>query len=139
MTIQEHIRRSFALQTMMATIGAELTGIGQGTVEITAPLSPAFLQHNGYGHAGLTFTLGDTSAGLAAMTFLTTDQAVVTSEISTHLLAPASGSHLIARGRVIKPGKRLIVVTSDVYAVTDGSERHVATLTGTMVPVVLDR
>ncbi len=138
MTIEDHIRRGFALQSMMKTIGAELTAVGEGTVEITAPLSPGFLQHNGFGHAGLTFTLGDTAAGCAAMTLLGTDQAVVTSEIGVHLLSPAIGDVLIARGKVIKPGRRQIVSSSDVFALKDGVEKHIATLTGTMVPIALD-
>jgi len=133
----EHIRRVFALQSTMQTIGAELGAMGRGQAEITAPLSKAFLQHNGYGHAALTFALGDTSAGCAAITLLEPGLGVVTSEISTHLLAPAIGDRLIARGRVIKPGKRMIVATSDVFALRDGVETHIATLTGTMVPVPL--
>lgn len=137
MDIEQHLRRTFEMQSMMKTLGAKLVSVGQGTSEITAPLAPAFLQHNGFGHAGLTFSLGDTAAGLAAMTMLGTDQGVVTSEIGTHLLAPAIGERLIARGRIVKPGKRLIVVASDVYAVKDGAERHVAMLTGTMVPIPL--
>ncbi|MGH1415665.1 MAG: PaaI family thioesterase [Pelagimonas sp.] len=138
MTIEDHIRRGFAMQSMMKTIGAKLTHVGEGTVEITAPLSPGFLQHNGFGHAGLTFTLGDTAAGCAAMTLLGTDQAVVTSEIGVHLLSPAMGDLLIARGKVIKPGRRQIVSSSDVFAVKGGTEKHIATLTGTMVPIGLE-
>lgn len=138
MDIETHIRRGFALQSMMTTIGAELTSVGEGTVEITAPLSPGFLQHNGFGHAGLTFTLGDTAAGCAAMTLLGTDQAVVTSEIGIHLLSPAIGDSLIARGKVIKPGRRQIVSSSDVFVIKNGVEKHIATLTGTMVPIALD-
>ncbi|MCT4556049.1 MAG: PaaI family thioesterase [Pelagimonas sp.] len=135
MTREEHIRRGFAQQSMMATIGAELTFVGEGRAEITAPLSKGFLQHNGFGHAGLTFTLGDTAAGFAAMTLMGLDQAVVTSEIGVHLLSPAVGDLLIARGQVIKPGRRQIVSAADVYAVTDGAEKHIARLTGTMVPI----
>ncbi len=54
MSIEERIRSGFDLQSMMKTIDAELTHVGTGTVELTAPLSAAFLQHNGFGHAGLT-------------------------------------------------------------------------------------
>lgn len=138
MDIEEHIRHGFAMQSMMKTIGATLTDVGKGTVEITAPLSEGFLQHNGFGHAGLTFTLGDTAAGCAAMTLLPTTQAVVTSEIGVHLLSPAIADLLIARGKVIKAGRRQIVSSADVFAVTDGIEKHIATLTGTMVPIALD-
>jgi acyl-coenzyme A thioesterase PaaI-like protein len=63
------------------------------------------------------------------------DQEVVTSEMKIHLLAPARGTSLIARGNVVKGGRRLVIVTADVFAVEDGQETHVAMLSGTMVPV----
>ena len=59
----------------------------------------------------------------------------MTSEMRIHLLAPARGDRLIARGRVVRPGRRLLVVTADVYAEAGGTETHVALLTGTMIPV----
>lgn len=132
------IQAILASQTMLQTIGASVRAVGKGTVELEAPISEGFKQHNGFGHAGLTFTLGDTAAGGAAMTVLDDEHAVLTSEIGIHLLAPARGDTLIARGKVIKPGRRLIIVTSDVYAVDNGVETHIATLSGTMVPVKMD-
>lgn len=122
---------------MMATLGARLIETGAGTATITAPILPGAMQQQGFGHAGLTFSIGDSAAGYAALTLLPETQEVVTSEIKINLLAPAMGDRLIARGRVIKPGRRLIVVTSDVYAETNGTERHIACLMGTMVPVEL--
>ncbi|SIS59859.1 uncharacterized domain 1-containing protein [Roseivivax lentus] len=129
------IRASFARQSMMTSLGAELIAIAEGAVEIGAPIGADFLQQQGFAHAGLTFALGDSAAGYSALSLLPEDREVVTSEIGIHLLAPARGNRLIARGRVVKPGRRLIVVASDVYAVSEGREVHVATLQGTMVPV----
>ena len=60
---------------------------------------------------------------------------VVTAEIKINLLAPAKGDYLLAKGRVIKPGRRLVVVASDVFAVTGDQETLIAVLQGTMVPV----
>lgn len=137
MSIIPRIQASFDRQSMMATLGARLIETGAGTATITAPILPGAMQQQGFGHAGLTFSIGDSAAGYAALTQLPETQEVVTSEIKINLLAPAMGDRLIARGRVIKPGRRLIVVTSDVYAETNGTERHIACLMGTMVPVEL--
>ena len=63
------------------------------------------------------------------------DQEVLTTEMKINLLAPGAGDRLIARGRVIKPGRRVMVVQSDVFALKDGQERHIALLTGSMMPV----
>ena len=129
------IHTSFAAQSMMATLGAELSEVTSGRIRITAPILPGARQQQGFGHAGLTFSLGDSAAGYAALTQLPLEWEVVTAEIKINLLAPARGELLIATGRVIKPGKRLCVVASEVHAVHEGAETLIAVLQGTMVPV----
>ena len=132
---RQRIFDSFAAQSMMATLGAELDEVGEGHVRITAPILPGARQQQGFGHAGLTFSIGDSAAGYAALTLLPLDMEVVTAEIKVNLLAPAIGERLIATGRVIKPGRRLCVVTSEVHAEREGATTLIAILQGTMVPV----
>lgn len=131
----DRIAQSFAAQTMMATFGAELAEVSKGAATITAPILPGARQQQGFGHAGLTFSIGDSAAGYAALSMLPLDMEVVTSEIKINLLAPARGALLKAKGRVVKPGRRLCVVTSEVFAVDQGVETLIAILQGTMVPV----
>lgn len=133
--IQPRCQASFDRQAMMATLGARLRSCDAGACEIEAPVLDLATQQHGFGHAGLTFSIGDSAMGYAALSILPEDREVVTSEIKTNLLAPARGDLLIARGRVVRPGRRLIVVLGEVFAVTDGAERQIALLTGTMVPV----
>ncbi len=133
----DRIRDSFAAQSMMRTLGAELSHIAEASVHIKAPILAGSLQQQGFGHAGLTFAIGDSAAGYAALTTMPLDQEVVTAEIKINLLAPAQGDYLVAKGRIIKPGRRLIVVASDVFAISAGKERLIAVLQGTMVPVPL--
>ena len=129
------IRDSFARQTMMATLGADLVELGAGTARIDAPILDTSLQQHGYGHAALTFAIGDSAAGYAALTTMGDSAEVLTAEMKINLLRPCAGDRLIARGRVIKPGKRLVVVQASVHAVTDGIEKEIALLQGTMIPV----
>jgi uncharacterized protein (TIGR00369 family) len=131
----DRIKNSFAAQSMMATLGAELSEVTSGLVRISAPILAGTRQQQGFGHAGLTFSIGDSAAGYAALTLLPLDMEVVTAEIKINLLAPARGTRLIATGRVIKPGKRLSVVTAEVHAEEDGVQTLIAILQGTMVPV----
>lgn len=135
--VVEKIQASFAAQSMMTTLGAKLVRIEKGHVDIEAPITSGSLQQQGYAHAGLTFAIGDSAAGYSALTLLPETHEVLTTEMKINLLAPGAGERLIARGRVIRPGRRLIVVQSDVYAIEDGSETHIALLTGTMIPVEL--
>ncbi|MFK7836573.1 MAG: PaaI family thioesterase [Sulfitobacter sp.] len=129
------IYNSFAAQSMMETLGAKLIEVEGGLVRIAAPILPGALQQQGFGHAGLTFSLGDSAAGYAALTLLPLTNEVVTAEIKINLLAPARGDRLVATGRVVRPGKRLCVVTSEVHAEDNGTSTLIAVLQGTMVPV----
>ena len=133
--LHRRIADSFARQGLMKTFGARLLAVGPGQCRITAPLGPGVTQQHGAAHAGLTFALGDSAAGYAALTVMPDGGEVMTSEIKIHLLRPGIGARLEARGRVLKPGRRLIVVQSDVFALRDEAEVHIATLLGTMVPV----
>jgi uncharacterized protein (TIGR00369 family) len=136
-TLHDRIQQSFNQQAMMHTLGARLTYIGQGETVIEAPILPGSCQQQGHGHAALTFAIGDTAAGYAALTTIPENHEVVTAEIKINLLAPARGDLLIATGKVIKPGKRLIIVTSEVVARTGDQEKLIAIMQGTMVPVPL--
>lgn len=129
------IQNSFARQSLMATFGASMSDLSDGTTTLKAPILPLALQQHGVAHAGLTFALADSAGGYAALTQMPPEAEVVTSEFKIHLLAPAKGDHLIAKGQVIKPGRRLFIVQSDVWAVTGTTRTHVATGTGTMIPV----
>jgi len=134
-TLRDRIARSFDQQAMMHTLGAQLADVQAGQVVIQAPILPGSRQQQGHGHAALSFAIGDTSAGYAALTVIPEGHEVVTAEIKINLLAPARGDLLIATGRVIKPGRKLVIVTAEVIARTGDQDKLVAILQGTMVPV----
>ena len=129
------ISDSFARQTIMATLRADLLEVSPGRVVITAPLLPGFRQQHGAGHAAITFALGDSAAGYAALTLIPEDREVMTVEMKINLLAPALGQRLMATGEVIRPGRRLLIVRASVLAQRDGTEIPVAEMLGTMIPV----
>ena len=135
MSTEDRIRQSFAAQSMMTTLGAELVEIGEGRVVIAAPILPGSRQQHDFAHAALTFAIGDSAAGYAALTCLPEGQEVLTAEMKINLLAPAKGDRLVAVGRVEKAGRRLIVVSAEVFAETGQDRRRVAILQGTIMPV----
>ncbi|SNT34097.1 PaaI family thioesterase [Tropicimonas sediminicola] len=132
--LESKLRRSFEAQSLMATFGAEMRRIARGEVEIAAPILAGARQQHGFGHAGLTFALGDTAAGYAALSLMPDDAEVLTVEMKINLLSPAKGERLLAIGRVVKPGRRLHVVSAEVLVEGDGARRPVALLQGTMIP-----
>ena len=138
MDIFDRVAQSFESQAFMKTIGAELVLVEQGKVIISLKLKSSLMQQHGFGHAGVTFSIGDSAAGYAALTKMESHQEVLTSEMKIQLLSPSHGSMLKAVGSVIKAGRRLLVVKSDVYSVSDKKEKLVATMLGTMVPSIAD-
>jgi uncharacterized protein (TIGR00369 family) len=132
----DRVRASFAKQRVMATIGATLDAVEPGAVTISMPPNPALTQQHGYLHAGIIATIADSACGYAALSLMPDDAAVLSIEFKTNLLAPAGGERFIARGKVIKPGRTIMVCDATVHAVRKGGEEKlVATMTGTMMVV----
>tara|TARA_B000000441_G_C21352791_1_gene128829 strand:+ start:59 stop:478 length:420 start_codon:yes stop_codon:yes gene_type:complete len=137
MDIFNKVAQSFQSQAFMKTIGAKLDLVEEGKVIISVELKQSMMQQHGFGHAGVTFSIGDSAAGYAALTKIGKHQEVLTSEMKIHLLSPADGKILKAVGSVLKLGKRLLVVQSNIYSVGGKKEKLVATMLGTMVPSVV--
>lgn len=118
----------------MSSLGARMTTVVKGSTTITADVLDAYKQQQGFAHGGLVFSIADSAAGYAALTVLPLDSEVMTAEIKINYLSAGKGT-LIAEGRVLKPGRRLVVVAADVWAIDGEARKHVAALQGTMIPV----
>ncbi|WP_126976889.1 PaaI family thioesterase [Frigidibacter oleivorans] len=130
------IAASFGRQAFLRTLGARLDRVEAGLCVLSLDLVPSLGQQQGFGHAGVAFTLGDTAAGYAALTTMPEGAEVMTVEMKINLLRPAAGTGLVATGRVARAGRRLTVVTAEVESLdAEGTRRVVALLQGTMIPV----
>lgn len=138
MDIFTKVAKSFESQAFMKTIGAKLDSVDEGRVVISVELKPSMMQQHGFGHAGVTFSIGDSAAGYAALTKMGKNQEVLTSEMKIHLMSPADGKILKAVGSVLKAGRRLLVVQSNIYSGDDKNEKLIANMLGTMVPSIVD-
>jgi len=116
----------FAMQTFMTKLGAQIADLAPGETDLVLPYRVEFLQQHGFFHGGLVATLADMAAGCAAITLFDEQSGPLTSEFKINFLAPAKGERLLARGRVIKPGKTLNVVQADVYGIQEEIRTHVA-------------
>ena len=120
----------------MKLIGAGLTLIEPGVVEITLPFRPDLTQQHGYLHAGIVTTIADSACGYAAFTLMPEGSGVLSVEFKVNLLRPAKGENFLARAEVIKAGRTLTVVRADVFALTEDKRTLVATMQGTMMCLV---
>jgi len=129
------VRESFDRQKVMATIGARLSRVAAGEVDIELPYRDNLTQQHGFLHAGIIGTVMDSACGYAAFSLMPPDAAVLAIEFKLNLLAPATGERVMARGRVKKAGRTIMVCEADAFAVTGGDEKLVASMTGTMMVV----
>lgn len=129
------IRASFAAQAAMGTIRAELVQVSQGRAEIHLPNWAGIRQQVGFIHGGVVGMIADSAAGYAALSLAPEGAEVLTVEYKINMLAPATGDHLIARGEVIRAGRRIIVTKAEIFGVTGGQEKLCAVMQQTIMVV----
>ena len=130
----EEVERSFARQPIMNLIGAWISLVEPGVVEITLPYRADLAQQDGYVHAGIVTTIADSACGYAAYSLMPAGSRVLSVEFKVNLLRPAQGETFVARAEVIKAGRTLTFVTAEVWGVGDDAQKKlVATMQGTMI------
>ncbi len=117
----------------MDLIHATLPVVEHGQTEIHLPLWSGVEQQHGFVHGGVVGMIADSAAGYAAMSMVPASASVLTVEYKMNLLAPADGEKLIARGKVVRPGRTLIVTQAEVFAVKDGEEKLCALMQQTIM------
>lgn len=118
----DRVRASFAKQHAMELIRATLPVVEPGCTEIHLPHWSGVEQQHGFVHGGVVGMIADSAAGYAAMTLVSASASVLTVEYKMNLVAPADGDKLIARGKVVRPGRTLVVTQAEVFALKDDKE-----------------
>ena len=129
----EDIEKSFAKQTIMSLIGAELARVEPGVVEIALPFRADLAQQHGYLHAGIVATIADSACGYAAYSLMPPNSEVLSVEFKVNLLRPAKGERFVTVAEVVKSGRTLTVVRADVFGIDEGKRELIATMLGTMI------
>lgn len=132
----KRVEASFAAQGMMGHMGARLRLVEPGLCEIELPYSDGVSQQHGFFHGGAVGTIADSAGGYAAFSLMDASDGVLTVEYKLNLMAPAHGELLIARGRVVRPGRTLTVTRAEVSVVKDGQETACAAMQQTMMRIV---
>lgn len=132
---EARVRDSFARQAAMETLGAALTRVEAGTVEIEMAHDARFTQQHGFLHAGIISACLDSACGYAAYSLMPADAAVLTIEFKVNLMSPGRGRRFLFRGEVTKPGTTILVADGRAYALTDGPAKLIASMTGTLMAV----
>ena len=99
----------------MQMFSAALASVEPGNVTIKAPVTKEVCQQDGFPHAGFGWSLGDSAAGFSALSLMAPGERVLTVEMKTNLLSPATGDFLVAEGRVIRFGRNICTVSAEIY------------------------
>jgi uncharacterized protein (TIGR00369 family) len=124
-------RDILAQQPFSGLLGAELTALSPGQVELQLPLRDELKQQHGFAHGGVVSYLADNALTYAGGTAMQVP--VVTSEFKINYVRPALGERLVARARAESTGQAQSVARCEVYAVVGGVEKLCALAQGTIV------
>ena len=105
--------------------GIEVLEAESGRVVIAMDWRPEVGQYVGFMHAGVVGALIDTACGYAAATML--GQNLLASHFSVNCLRPAVGKRIVARARVVKPGRSQVFTACELSVIANGKESLVAT------------
>jgi uncharacterized protein (TIGR00369 family) len=123
-------RQALASQPFSQLLGAELTALQPGLVELQLPLTVQLQQQHGFAHGGVLSYLADNALTFAGGTAMRVP--VVTAEFKINYLRPGVGDRLIARARTVHVGRSQAVCSCEVFALQDGAEKLCALAQGTI-------
>lgn len=120
----ERARKAFALVPYAKLLGLELGEVSPGVASIHLEVREDLKQYQGVVHGGAVASLIDTAAAFAVLTQLEISERVTTTDLTIHYLRPANSGRLTAIARIVRSGRRLVVLSVEV---TNDREILVAT------------
>ena len=129
-------RESFARQSAMEALGANLVLVEPGRTVIEFVRNERFLQQHGYMHAGAATAIVDSACGYAALSLMKPDAEVVTVEFKVNFIRPCIGEKFRAEGRVVSSGRQLTVCEGEVTNMETG--KTIARMQATMMAIETD-
>jgi uncharacterized protein (TIGR00369 family) len=133
---EQRVRESFSRQALMQTIGATMTRVEPGVVEIRMPYNESLTQQNGFIHGGIITSIVDSACGYAALSLTPENTDVLAVEFKINLVNPARGHEFVATAHVLKAGKNLTFCEGKVVALAEG---HAPKLVAAMLSTIMSR
>jgi uncharacterized protein (TIGR00369 family) len=96
-------------------LGIELDDISEGVATLRLDVRKELKQNHGVVHGGAIASLIDTAMAFAIITLLEPREKVTTVDLTVSYLRPLTKGRITARARVVRSGRRLIVVSADVF------------------------
>ena len=116
--------------------GFEVTSAGNGEAELRMDWREEDMgQYAGFLHAGMIGAMLDTVSGYAAASVA---GRVLASHFSVNCISPAVGRAFIARGRVVKAGRKQVFAAAELYAQGDSADSLKLVATGNAILVSVE-
>jgi uncharacterized protein (TIGR00369 family) len=110
----DRARRAFAGVPYAKFLGLELGEVALGEATIHLTVRDELKQYQGVVHGGAVASLIDTAAAFAVLTEIETNERVTTADLTIHYLRPITEGRMAATARIVRAGRRLMVISVDV-------------------------
>jgi uncharacterized protein (TIGR00369 family) len=124
----EAVREMVAASPFHVWFGLRVSDISEGRCDIELDVTPDHRNLIGTTHGGVVSTMADTAIGLAVRTTLSEGSRHVTTQLNVTYLEKVDSGRLLARGRVLRSGRRFAYGEADVI---DENNKLVARATAT--------
>lgn len=108
------IQKAFASVPYAKFLGLELGEMKPGEASIHLAVRDELRQNQGIVHGGAMASLIDTASAFAVATRLEPGERVTTTDLTIHYLRPVSAGRLTATARIVRGGRRLLVISVEV-------------------------
>ena len=110
----ERLREALARIPYARLLGIEFVGAERGAATLALNVREELTRMEGILHGGAIASLLDTAAAFAVITLLEPGQRTVTVDLTIHYLRPVTEGEIRAHARVLRAGRRLVIVSIEV-------------------------
>ena len=103
---------------------------GDGAAELRMDWREEFTQYSGYLHAGVIAALLDTACGFAAASIV---GQVTASHFSMNCLRPAVGQRFVAKGMMLRAGRKQVFAAAQLYGEDEQDRRTLVAIGETLL------
>ena len=112
---ERRVREAFEEIPFARLLGMELGELRRGAATLHLEAREELKRNRGILHGGVVASLADTAAAFAILTLTEPGQASTTVDLTVHYLRPLSTGRATAHARVVRAGRRIMVISVDVF------------------------
>lgn len=111
---ERRVREAFEEVPFARLLGIELGELHRGAATLHLEAREELKRNRGILHGGVVASLADTAAAFAVLTVSEPGEAA-TVDLTVHYLRPLAAGRATARARLLRAGRRVLVISVDVF------------------------